>query len=153
MKKEDKEFLDGLGKVFEENQDDLEQAMKTLKENPREDGKVFSKELRDVLSPFSGKTPLECLKDKDFWRTIAKHGGISDEEIEEIMNTEPKKKQIEKDLIEFILKRKETAEEIFNALANETSKVCICFNIFIGNKKEDFILYMSACYDFWVTKQ
>lgn len=86
MKKQDKEFLDGLEAVFKENQADLTEAMETLEKRPNDDGMLFSKDFRDHMAPFGDKNPLEMLKDKNFWRHLAKYAGISDEEFENIVN-------------------------------------------------------------------
>ena len=84
MKKEDEEFLDALGEVFEENEECLIQAMKTLEMKPNPDGKLFSKEFRDHMSAYGNISPLEALKDKNFWQHLAKYAGMSEEDFEKI---------------------------------------------------------------------
>lgn len=86
MKKEDEEFLDALDDVFNANQDQLIKAFEILDDNPQPDGMLFSKEFRDhmALLDMGDRDMVDVLKDRNFWKHLAKYTGISDEEFEHI---------------------------------------------------------------------
>jgi len=77
-------FIDHLGKVFDENYEGLKQAIEILEENPNEDGMLFSKGFRDKMEKF-GDLPIEdALRNRDFWKNLCEHAGMSEEKFNEI---------------------------------------------------------------------
>lgn len=84
MKEKDKEFLDHLESVFDENEEGLNNAFESLKDRPNKDGMLFSKEFREHMAPYGDRGPVEMLQDKNFWKHLAKYAGMSDEEFENI---------------------------------------------------------------------
>lgn len=52
--------------------------------NKKEDDYLFSKELRDSLKDFGKMDVRDALQNRDFWKALAKHGGMSDEQVDEI---------------------------------------------------------------------
>lgn len=77
-------FLDHLQSVFDENDEALKKAFQCMKDNPNEDGKLFSKELRERMSKFGDMDVTDSLKNKDFWKEMCAHAGMSEEEFERI---------------------------------------------------------------------
>lgn len=47
---------------------------------------LFSKELRDVLKPFEKMDIRDCIKSAAFCRTLGKHAGMTDEQLDSILN-------------------------------------------------------------------
>lgn len=89
-RKDDDEFFSKLNDIFEQNSDALTESMDILKNNPQPDGSLFSPELKSALSPFGDMDIRDALRHPDFWRSLAKYGGMSDEKINEIMNNSNK---------------------------------------------------------------
>ena len=53
------------------------------------DDLLFSKEIRDALTPWHEMDITDALNDKEFLRTLAKMGGVTDEELEKIFAMDP----------------------------------------------------------------
>lgn len=82
MKNKKNPAADPIKKFFKENPE----AQKLL--NPTNDGFVFSKEIRDLLAPFGNMDVREVVKSVEFMKTLSRYAGMSEDQIEEILNHE-----------------------------------------------------------------
>jgi hypothetical protein len=78
----DDEYFEHLNKIFEDHSEALHEAISQLE--PQPDGMLFSKELRDAMAPFGKMDVRDALKSGDFFKALAKHAGMSDEEFDAI---------------------------------------------------------------------
>lgn len=79
-------ILKQLDNIYNDNEEALVTAIKQMKDNPNEDGMLFSKDLRDRISKFGDMDVTDALKNPDFWKELCAHAGMSEEEIERITN-------------------------------------------------------------------
>lgn len=47
---------------------------------------LFSKDLRDALKPFEKMDVKDCIKSAAFCRALGKHAGMSDEQLDRVLN-------------------------------------------------------------------
>jgi len=57
-----------------------------MKKKKNEGTRLFSKALSDTLEPFGSMSCAEALESEYFMRTLCRHGGMSDEKFDEILD-------------------------------------------------------------------
>ena len=82
MKQKKNPAIEPIKKFFKQNP----HAEKLL--NSSGDGFVFSKEIRELLAPFGNMDLREVVQSVEFMKTLSRHAGMSEEQIEDILNNE-----------------------------------------------------------------